>query len=58
MVLTKVEKYEIPFNDGAYARYLAIMRPEKWGMSSEAKETIDKLSDGINLNIVNGSKDD
>ena len=30
MVLVKQEKYEIPFNDGAYKHYLALMKPEKW----------------------------
>lgn len=57
MVLDRIEKYEVPFNDGAYARYLAIMRPKVWGISSEAREALDLISEGINLNIVNGNKD-
>ena len=58
MVLQRVEKYEIPFNDGAYSRYLTIMRPEKWGLASEDKSIMEELKSGINLNIVNGSNAD
>lgn len=58
MVLKRVEKYEIPFNDGAYSRYLTIMRPEKWGLASEDKSIMEELKSGINLNIVNGSNAD
>lgn len=58
MVLSRIEKYEIPFNDGAYSRYLAIMRPEKWGMSSEDKAIMEDLKNGVKLNIVNGNDDD
>lgn len=35
MVLTREEKYEVPFNDGAYTRYLAVMRPEKWAIAKD-----------------------
>ena len=58
MVLVRKERYEIPFNDGAYARYLMTMRPEKWAINSEAQQTLEMIKGGINLNIVNGGADE
>jgi len=58
MVLVRKERYEIPFNDGAYARYLMTMRPEKWAINSEAQKTLEAIKGGINLNIVNGGADE
>lgn len=58
MILVRKERYEIPFNDGAYARYLMTMRPEKWAINSEAQKTLEAIKGGINLNIVNGSNGD
>lgn len=58
MVLVRKERYEIPFNDGAYARYLMTMRPEKWAINSEAQKTLEMIKGGIKLNIVNGGADE
>lgn len=58
MELVRKERYEIPFNDGAYARYLMTVRPEKWAINSEEQNTLEKLKGGINLHIVNGGVDE
>lgn len=43
MVLTRKERYEIPFNDGAYIRYLTLMRPERWLKTEEEQESFSEL---------------
>lgn len=51
MVLARVEKYEIPLNDGAYKHYLSTCMPDKW------REKVDEgdASDALNK-IVNAFK--
>lgn len=46
MILVKIEKYEIPLNDGAYKHYLATCMPNKWRDSdntTDADNALDKI---------------
>lgn len=52
--LKRVERYEIPFNDGAYIRYLTTVRPDKWKIKEDEEEAVNE----IKVRFVDGSKSD
>ena len=46
MILVKIEKYEIPLNDGAYKHYLSVCMPDKWKDSdntTDADNALDRI---------------
>lgn len=54
--LVRKERYEIPFNDGAYKHYLATIWPDKWrDKATEESDIVKQFMDAV-VNVSRKSK--